>query len=72
LTASNEEIVEYLEQLDKESKAIRDELMRICWYMRGSISYEEAYYLSLEDKRIIAKIVKENMETTKESGLPFF
>lgn len=72
MTASNEEIVEYLEQLDKESKAIRDELMRICWYMRGSISYEEAYYLSLEDKRIIAKIVKENMETTKESGLPFF
>jgi hypothetical protein len=72
LTASNEEIIEYLDSLEKESKAVRDELLRICWYMRGSISYEEAFYLSREEKTSISKIIKDNMETTKETGLPFF
>jgi hypothetical protein len=40
--------------------------------MRGGITYEEAFYLSGEEREIISGIVKENLETTKRSGLPFF
>ena len=40
--------------------------------MRGGISYEDAFYMSAEEREIISKIVKENLETTKKSGLPFF
>ena len=40
--------------------------------MRGGVTYEEAFNLSHEDKMLINDIVKENMETTKKSGLPFF
>ncbi len=40
--------------------------------MRGGITLDEAYYLSNEDKEIIGNIIKENLNTTKESGLPFF
>ncbi len=40
--------------------------------MRGGVTLEEAYSLSYEDKEIIGKIIKENLNTTKESGLPFF
>jgi hypothetical protein len=39
--------------------------------MRG-FSYAEAMHLSWEEREIIAEIVKENLETTKKSGLPFF
>ena len=42
------------------------------WYMRGSISLDEAFMLSSEDRQLIGDIIKENMETTKKSGLPFF
>lgn len=42
------------------------------WYMRGGISYEQALQLSKSERDIIGKIIKENMETTKKSGLPFF
>lgn len=44
--------------------------MRICWYMRGSISLEEAFALEPSDKKIISDIIKENMEATKKSGMP--
>lgn len=68
----NEEIVALLESYDKESKAYRDEALRMCWYMRGGLSYEDAMLLTKEEKDIISKIVNDNMETTKKSGLPFF
>jgi len=42
------------------------------WYMRGGINYEQALQLSAGEREIISNIIKENMETTKKSGLPFF
>lgn len=69
----NEEgVIALLNQYEKESKAIREDLLRICWYMRGSISYDDAMMLSQQEKDIINKIIKDNMEITKKSGLPFF
>ncbi len=58
--------------MDKESKAYRDEALRICWYMRGSISYSDAMMLSSNDRESIGKIIKDNMETTTKTGLNFF
>jgi hypothetical protein len=72
LSLTNDKIVEYIEEFDKDSKAIKKDLLTTCWYMRGSISYDDAMMLSYEDREIIAKIIKDNLETTKESGLPFF
>lgn len=46
--------------------------MQLCWYMRGSISYTEAMELSPSEREIIVKIIKENLETAKKSGMPFF
>ena len=40
--------------------------------MRGGITYDEAFMLTQEERELINKIIKENMETTKKSGLPFF
>jgi hypothetical protein len=40
--------------------------------MRGSISLDEVFQLDHEDRAIIFKIIEENLETTKKSGLPFF
>jgi len=58
--------------MEREQKAIRADLLKICWFMRGGISLDEAFALSNEDKEIISGIIKENLETTKKSGLPFF
>jgi hypothetical protein len=40
--------------------------------MRGGLSYDQAMLLSVEDRRIINEIVKDNLETAKKSGMPFF
>ena len=72
MTLDNQGIIDLIESYDKLSRAIRNEALRMTWYMRGGISYEDAMMLSLAEREIIGNIIKDNMETTKKSGMPFF
>ena len=72
MTLSNEQVVEYLNSLDKESKAIKKDLLKMCWYMRGGLTYDEAFNLSNQERDIINDLIKDNLETTKKSKMPFF
>lgn len=68
----DDEIGLLLEDYDSQSRAIKEEMLRFIWWMRGGLSYDDAYALSTEENEIIRKIIKENMEATKQSGMPFF
>jgi hypothetical protein len=72
LSLSLEEIDELSKRMEKETKALKDNLFRLCWYMRGGMTISEAYNLAADDLEVINNIIKDNMETTKKSGLPFF
>jgi hypothetical protein len=58
--------------MEQEATSLRSEALKMCWYMRGGITYNEAMQLSFNEREIIGRLVKENLETTKKSGLPFF
>lgn len=40
--------------------------------MRGSVTIDDAFAMTIEDREIITDLIKENLETTKKSGMPFF
>ena len=40
--------------------------------MRGSVSYEDGMTMGYHDREIINKIIEENLETARETGVPFF
>jgi hypothetical protein len=61
-----------VDAMEKETRDIRLDVLKLCWYMRGGVTYEEAMQMSQQERGIINDIVKDNMETTKKSGLPFF
>jgi len=63
-------IHKYIESLENEAKALKTELLNMCWFMRGGITYDEAMLLSNEDRKIINDITKANIETVKKTGLP--
>lgn len=66
------EILEEVKHMENGQKEIKSEILKLCWYMRGGVTIDEGYNLSYEDRSIISDIVKENLETTKKSGMPFF
>jgi len=66
------EIIKLLKDMDSETKNLKHELLKICWYMRGGVTYQEALNMSIEERKIVASIVKDNLETTKKTGRDFF
>ena len=58
--------------MEKESNDIRQEALKMAWYMRGGLTYDQALQLSVAERKIISELIKSNLETTKKSGLPFF
>ena len=66
------EIVAHLKDYDNQTKNLKLELMKICWFMRGGMSWQESLNLSPDGRTIAAQLVKENMDTAKKTGQPFF
>jgi hypothetical protein len=40
--------------------------------MRGGIQYNDLAQMSFQEREIISSIIKEHMETTEKTGLPFY
>lgn len=68
---SRDNIETYLIRLDNEVKQFKQELFRLCWYLRGGININDLLYqLGYEDRNIMYDIVKDNIELTKVSRMP--
>lgn len=72
MTQDPTSVTKLVEDMETESNNIRQEAMKMSWYMRGGITYEQALNLSQGERKIINEIIKGNLDTTKKSGLPFF
>lgn len=68
----SDRIAKILENMDKEADEIRKEALKMAWYMRGGLTYDQAMALGVSERKMISNLIKENLETTKKSGLPFF
>lgn len=58
--------------MDKDCQNIRQEAIKMSWFMRGGLNYDQAMALGVQEREIINNLIKDNLETTKKSGLPFF
>ena len=72
LYLNNSEIEDLIVKFDKDTKALKHELLTMCWYMRGGLSFSEILQMSFDEREIINDIIKHNLETTKETQLTFF
>jgi hypothetical protein len=61
-----------LNSLSEQIQAIRADLIKLVWYMRGGVTYQEILCMSSKERELIHKLIKENLETTKKTGMPFF
>ena len=70
LSLAPEEIAHEIAAMKREAKAIHKMIFEIGWYMRGFISYEEAWGLSPDSREIALKLINNNVERVKKTGLP--
>ena len=58
--------------MDQEAAALRKQGLKMSWYMRGGASYEDVMNMSYQERMMISELIKDNLETTQKSKLPFF
>lgn len=58
--------------MDQEAAGIRRHSLKMSWYMRGGATYEDVLNMSQAERTMISELIKDNLETTKSSRLPFF
>jgi hypothetical protein len=61
-----------MDGMESETNAIKENAIRMAWHMRGGASYEDILNMSTDERKSITKLMEDNYETTKKSGLPFF
>ena len=65
------DILKLVDDYESDTKQIKDDVFRISWHMRGGVTSEDLFWrYSVEDRLIINKIIKDNIETTNKTGLP--
>lgn len=62
----------YGDTLWKEAIAIKNNALKLSWYMRGGVTYNDILNMSQEEIDNLNKIIDENLEITKKTKLPFF
>ena len=58
--------------MEQEADELRRQSLKMSWYMRGGLSYDDVLSLSHRERTMVSGIIKDNLETTKTSKLPFF
>jgi hypothetical protein len=58
--------------MEQEADELRRQSLKMSWYMRGGLSYDDVLSLSHRERTMVSGIIKDNLETTKTSRLPFF
>ena len=72
MAMSNSDIPKFISNLESSIKVIKDEIFKISWYMRGGVTSQELLHIySYEDRIILSNIIKDNIETTQKTKLPF-
>jgi hypothetical protein len=61
-----------VDRMDQEADSIRQQSIKMSWYMRGGATYEDIMQMSFRERSFISDLIKDNLETTKNSKLPFF
>lgn len=67
---SQQELAEFLSTFREEQTNLRTEIANIMWHMRGSITREDAWQLSIKERRDISKLINERIKIVQETKLP--
>ena len=64
-----EEITGLVEGLEKEADQVKTQCFKLAWYMRGGATYDQILQLGAKERMMINELAKENIETTKKTGM---
>lgn len=72
LSSSPEQVQKLIQGMENEVNDIYQSSIQFSWYMRGGVSFVDIMNMDNRQRKMISELVKDNLETTKKSQMPFF
>ena len=72
LSGDWQQVKQYLNDLDEAQTSIKKQALKIAWYMRGGATYQDVLNFCDEEIKFANQLIEQNLETTKNTKLPFF
>ena len=72
MNLGHEGVQKLLDTMENDSNEIKTSALKLSWFMRGGVSYEDILNMSTYERTQLNEIVKSNLETTKKTNIPFF
>ena len=47
-------------------------MLKMVWFMRGGLTYSEIVNMSGPERNYVNELIKENLDTAKKTGQPFW
>jgi uncharacterized protein YbcI len=63
-------VPEFIESFAKARKELSKQINELMWHLRGSLSREEAWTLSIEERREHVEAIEKRIEVVEKTGLP--
>lgn len=67
---TGEQLRAFLGSFEREQKKLRKEIVEIMWYMRGSLSREEAWTLCSSEREEYMEYIAERMKIVEKTRMP--
>lgn len=67
---NGEQLRAFLGSMSTDQKKLRKEIVEIMWYMRGSLSREEAWTLSSMEREEYMEYIAERMKIVEKTRMP--
>lgn len=58
--------------MENEVRGIKESALAMAWHLRGGATYEDILNMSVDERKVINKIIEGHLETTKKTGLNYF
>lgn len=66
---SGEQLKEFLSSLERDQKKLRKDIVEIMWYLRGSLSRQEAWTLSPLERDEYIEYISERMKIVEKTKM---
>jgi len=59
-------------KLSKEARSLIEEVVQLCYFMRGSISYNDFMYMSPVEREIVSDFLEKRLDIESKKSNPIY
>ena len=66
-----EDLSDLIDSFTKDTRALKEQILEICYFMQGGLEYNSAWGMSFEDREIAIGVINRRLKEKNPNGKEF-